>query len=108
MTRVADSVDLISGQAIKAKRSDGTELCLVRTGAGVFAIEDSCTHAYFPMSDGDVVGDCEIECALHGAKFDLRDGSVLSAPATDALKTYRVMEQDGGIWVGEQLGGSGE
>ena len=76
--------------------------------AGVFAIEDSCTHAYFPMSDGDVVGDCEIECALHGAKFDLRDGSVLSAPATDALKTYRVMEQDGGIWVGEQLGGSGE
>jgi nitrite reductase/ring-hydroxylating ferredoxin subunit len=40
-----------------------------------------------------------IECALHGAQFDVRTGRVLEAPATDDLGLYEVRVQDGEVWV---------
>lgn len=44
------------------------------------AIEDRCTHDDGPLAEGEVVG-CQVICPRHGARFDIRDGKVLSAPA---------------------------
>ena len=41
--------------------------------ARFYAIADECSHAAIPLSEGDV-GDGEIECYLHGSRFDLRTG----------------------------------
>jgi len=46
-----------------------------------FCIDDTCTHETYSLADGWVEG-CVVECALHMAKFDLRNGEVLSPPAT--------------------------
>ena len=51
------------------------------------------------MSDGDVVGDYEIECALHGARFDIATGKVLAEPAEDDIATYEVKLEGGDILV---------
>lgn len=50
---------------------------------------DVCTHAYALLSDGWLDG-YEIECPLHGARFDVRTGAALTSPAETALATYPV------------------
>lgn len=66
---------------------DGLEIALVKTAQGLFAVEDTCTHAEVSLSEGDVV-DCTIECWMHGASFSLQTGEALTPPAVKSLKTF--------------------
>ena len=52
------------------------------------------------MSDGEVDPlTCEIECARHGAMFDLATGEPRSLPATRAVRTFAVEVLDGNVVV---------
>ena len=77
---------------VLAVEVDGQEIALVRDGDDVHAIRDECSHASIPLSEGDVTvssaGSCEIECWLHGSRFDVRTGKPLNLPATEAVPTY--------------------
>src|SRR5579875_514154 len=66
-----------------------TPVCLVRTGGTVHAVRDECTHQSVPLSEGEVA-DGAIECWLHGSRFDLATGRVLSPPATRPVAVYGV------------------
>ncbi len=68
---------------------DGVDVAMVRHADEVFAIEDECSHAAVPLSDGDVE-DCTIECFLHGSRFDLRTGKPTGLPATEPVPVYPV------------------
>lgn len=85
--------DLTFSQLVQSKpvrlEKNGKSICVARIGEEVFAIDDTCTHGQASLSDGDVTG-FRIECWLHGAEFDLRTGEVLSLPATEAVKAYKV------------------
>ncbi len=72
---------------VLAVEVDGQEIALVRDGDDVYAIRDECSHASIPLSEGDVEG-CEIECWLHGSRFDLRTGAPLGLPATQPVPVY--------------------
>ena len=63
-----------------------------------YAIRDVCTHDDGPLAEG-YVDDCEIECPRHGARFDLRDGSVTAPPAMIPIPVYPVRVQDGEVQV---------
>ncbi len=65
----------------------GVEVAVVRSGDEFYAIQDECSHAAIPLSEGDVEG-CEIECWLHGSRFDLRTGKVINLPATEPVPVY--------------------
>ena len=65
-----------------------TEVAIVRSGERVYAIADECSHASIPLSEGDV-GDGEIECYLHGSRFDLTTGEPLGLPATERVPVFR-------------------
>ncbi|HEU5487163.1 MAG TPA: non-heme iron oxygenase ferredoxin subunit [Microlunatus sp.] len=67
---------------------DGIEVAIVRSGDRFYAIADECSHAAIPLSEGDV-GDGEIECYLHGSRFDLKTGEPLGLPATEPVAVYR-------------------
>ena len=97
--RVADEDDLSEGRTLAVSASDGRQICLVKTGGQVYAVIDRCTHADYPLSDGSLDG-CKLECVLHGAVFDVRDGAVVRDPAVEALQTFPVRVGDGGIWIG--------
>jgi NADPH-dependent 2,4-dienoyl-CoA reductase/sulfur reductase-like enzyme/nitrite reductase/ring-hydroxylating ferredoxin subunit len=76
---------------------------LVRRGDEIFAVAAFCTHYGAPLADGLLV-DETIRCPWHHACFALRSGSVLRAPARDALKRWRVEQADGFVRVGEEIG----
>ncbi|MBA3528016.1 MAG: non-heme iron oxygenase ferredoxin subunit [Propionibacteriaceae bacterium] len=64
------------------------DLAIVQSGGRFYAIADECSHAAIPLSEGDV-GDGEIECYLHGSRFDLATGKPLGLPATEPVAVYR-------------------
>ncbi|MBP0450015.1 bifunctional 3-phenylpropionate/cinnamic acid dioxygenase ferredoxin subunit [Kitasatospora sp. NPDC048239] len=68
---------------------NGVPVSVVRTDEGVFAINDTCSHANVSLSEGEVE-DCMIECWLHGSSFDLRTGKPSGLPATKPVAVYPV------------------
>jgi 3-phenylpropionate/trans-cinnamate dioxygenase ferredoxin subunit len=97
--KVAVLEELPDGSPVKVTLSKGESVCLVRVGDEVFACEDCCSHAEYPLSDGEMVDDFVIECGLHGAQFDIRTGEVLEPPATDGLQMLEVKVEDDQVWV---------
>jgi 3-phenylpropionate/trans-cinnamate dioxygenase ferredoxin component len=73
-------------------------VCLVRTGGAVYALRDECTHQAVPLSDGEVANGT-IECWLHGSRFDLATGRVLSPPATRPVAVFAVRTDGGDVAV---------
>ena len=68
---------------------DGVPVALVRVGDEVFAVGDICSHAEVSLSEGEVSG-CQIECWLHGSRFDLRTGEPSGPPAFEPVPVYPV------------------
>ena len=68
-----------------------------RTSVAVFHLDDGswhaigneCTHQYALLTDGWLEGS-EIECPLHAAKFDVRTGQALCAPADTPVPVFPV------------------
>ncbi len=68
---------------------EGVDVAIVRTDDEVFAIHDECSHAAIALSEGDVdTAGCEIECWLHGSRFDLRSGKPTGLPAYEPVPIY--------------------
>tara|TARA_B000000441_G_C21722567_1_gene340167 strand:- start:969 stop:1286 length:318 start_codon:yes stop_codon:yes gene_type:complete len=86
--QVADITDIDLNNSLSVD-VDGQAILICNTENGVFAVEDRCTHADIPLCGGQIVGNF-ITCPLHGAVFDLSDGSVQSPPAFEDLETYEV------------------
>jgi len=72
-------------------------IALYRLPEGVFATHNVCTHAYALLSEG-FIEDHVVECPLHGAKYDVRDGKCLAVADCD-VKTYPVRIEDGAVYV---------
>ena len=82
-------------------------IALVRIDDDFYAIGDTCTHADYSLSEGEV--DCEertLECWKHGSQFSLDDGHPVSLPATRAVPVYEVAIDDGAVYVA--IGAAGE
>ena len=62
-----------STRRCRCRRTVGElDVVVVRCGAELYCLENVCSHEHFPLSDGEVDPlTCEIECARHGAMFDL-------------------------------------
>ncbi len=86
--RACATADVAPGSAI-AVAVGGTDVAVVRDGDDFYAVADECSHAAIPLSEGDVEG-CEIECWLHGSRFDLRTGKPTGPPATEPVAIYPV------------------
>ena len=97
--------DHIAGEASEVPEGRGKCFTVAGRRIAVFhvngrfhALDDRCTHADAPMSDGWITGNC-VACPWHGAEFDLETGAALSLPATTALRTYPVAVLDGKIRI---------
>ena len=42
---------------------------------------------------------CEIECLRHGSTFSLLDGEPQSLPATQPVRVFAVVVEDGDVYV---------
>lgn len=68
---------------------DDVTILVFNLGGEYYAIEDLCTHDYSPLLGGDIEGE-EIICPRHGARFNIKTGEALTAPAYEPLPTFPV------------------
>jgi 3-phenylpropionate/trans-cinnamate dioxygenase ferredoxin component len=88
--RVASTGDL-PDRGVLGVEVEGQKIVLVATGDGAYyALQDRCSHADFPLSDGEVLDGDRLECQYHGAKFDVPSGRAVALPAIRPVKTYEV------------------
>jgi 3-phenylpropionate/trans-cinnamate dioxygenase ferredoxin subunit len=77
---------------------NGTGIVICRFRDEYFAIENRCSHAQSTFDDGRMRG-YRIICPLHGATFDIRDGSCTGAPARKPIRSFPLRIVDGRIEV---------
>ena len=82
--RVCDEAALSEGGACGAE-CGGHLVAVFRTRGELHATDSLCTHAFVPLQDGILDG-YEIECPVHQARFDVRDGACTRFPATRPLR----------------------
>lgn len=95
---VAKTGEIDDGEAIQVQIGR-KEIALYNIGGKYFATDDICTHAYASLADG-YLEDGQIECPLHGARFDIKTGKALTAPASVDLAVYQVKVEGDTILVG--------
>lgn len=73
-------------------------IVVCRVGGQLHAVEDNCSHADTPLSEGRLHNSTLI-CPLHGAQFDVRDGSHQGPPAWEGVPCFAVVEGADGVVV---------
>jgi 3-phenylpropionate/trans-cinnamate dioxygenase ferredoxin subunit len=89
LRRLASLSD-VPPNTLLAVEVDEHRICLANADGKIYAFQDNCTHKDFPMSAGSVHGGATVECAWHGARFDMATGKAIRLPAIKPLKTYEV------------------
>lgn len=95
---IGDMGDLADGEmrAIPDVGRYGVVVC--RVAGSLHALEDNCSHADTRLSTGRLRG-TTLTCPLHGAQFDVRDGSHSGPPAFTGVPCHRVEESVDGVVV---------
>jgi 3-phenylpropionate/trans-cinnamate dioxygenase ferredoxin subunit len=75
-----------------------TQIAVFNLDGQFYAIADVCTHDAGQLTGGTVEGD-EIVCPRHGARFSIRTGAALAAPAYEPTDTFPVRVEAGQIQV---------
>jgi len=95
--RVFPEDELAAGQ-MRCAEILGQAVVVCRVRDSLHAVDAVCTHAYSRLDEGRLRGH-RLICPLHGASFDVRNGAVLGAPATEPLRCHEARALDGHIEV---------
>jgi len=86
--RVASTAEIPEG-AMKKVMHGGQQVLLVNVKGKFYAIGNVCTHVGGPLDKGRLDGH-EVECPLHGSRFDVTTGLVKRGPAARPEPVYEV------------------
>jgi NADPH-dependent 2,4-dienoyl-CoA reductase/sulfur reductase-like enzyme/nitrite reductase/ring-hydroxylating ferredoxin subunit len=100
LTKGVAAGDLAEGAKMVGHVGEAAVL-VARVGGKLSAIGAECTHYHGPLGDGLLVGET-VRCPWHHARFCLRTGEAIGAPAIDPVDCWRVEERDGLIFVREK------
>lgn len=78
--------------------ADGAQIAVFNLDGQYYAIADVCTHDAGQLTGGTVEGD-QITCPRHGARFCIRTGAALSAPAYEPTATFPTRVENGEVQV---------
>ena len=94
------TVDALSEGGALAIEVDGRQIVLVRDADQIYALDNLCPHAGSQLERGRIIGGLII-CPLHGAKFNLTDGTCRnpSIGGTRPIITHHVSVVDGRIEI---------
>lgn len=95
-------VEKMENAAKKRFMVKGMAVMIANVEGEFFATQDTCTHAESSLTAGHMHG-FMIECARHGAAFDVRSGEAKILPAVTPLKTFPVIVEDGKIYIEADL-----
>ena len=95
--RVCATIDCLPGE-FKLIFDGDTAIAVYNIDGQYYAIEDICTHDGGELAGGPLDG-FSVECIRHGAKFDLRTGEALCAPAYTPTVVFPVKVEDGAVFT---------
>jgi len=95
--RVCAVAELLPGEFQVAWDGD-TAIAVYNVEGEYYAVEDTCTHDGGELTGGELHG-FEVECPRHGARFDVRDGSVTAPPAVMPIEVFPVLVEEGAIYT---------
>ena len=81
-------------------------LVVCRVNNELFALEDNCSHADTPLSEGRLRS-YNLTCPLHGTSFDVRTGEHSGPPAYEGVPCFKV-NLENGTAVALPLGGESD
>ncbi len=91
-------IDELQVDQMRLLRIAEKRIVLARTDTGYAAFQDGCTHRGGSLADGVLM--CgRVQCLWHGSQFEVATGKVKAGPAEAPLKTYRVSERDGFVFL---------
>ncbi|ODV41411.1 ferredoxin [Cupriavidus sp. UYMMa02A] len=93
-----DTASMLQNDEVMPLTLGDRQLAVYRSDDQYFVTDNVCTHQYALLSDGYLEDGC-IECPLHQARFDIRTGQAMCAPATTDIRTYPVKFEDSRVWV---------
>ena len=99
-TKGVSVADIAAGQMLLGHVNQDAVL-LARQGDEFFAIGATCSHYSGPLAEGLMAGDT-VRCPWHHARFSLRTGEAIGAPAFNALPCWRVEKSDDKVFVRER------
>jgi 3-phenylpropionate/trans-cinnamate dioxygenase ferredoxin subunit len=76
----------------------GRPIAVYNVGGTVYATAAICTHEHADLTEGELDG-TRVRCPLHGARFDIASGRVLSPPAYKRLPTFAARVAEGRVEV---------
>ncbi len=82
-------IDEVSDGAMVTGHAFGEAVLVARRGEELFAIGATCTHYGGPLAKGLMV-DCTVRCPWHHARFDLRTGEAIAAPALKDVSCWKI------------------
>ncbi|MES2647085.1 MAG: DUF2231 domain-containing protein [Bacteroidota bacterium] len=83
---------------MKLLHINSKRIVLAKTKERYVAFDDRCTHKGGSLAGGSMI--CgTVQCPWHGSQFGVNDGGVKAGPAKDGIKTYKVSESDGKVWL---------
>jgi 3-phenylpropionate/trans-cinnamate dioxygenase ferredoxin subunit len=100
---VATEKELTPGQS-RLIDMDDTMVAVFNLQGEYYALEDICTHDGSPLlgcglpAESLIDGD-EIICPRHGARFSIKSGEALSAPAYEATTIFPTRVEEGVVQV---------
>jgi nitrite reductase/ring-hydroxylating ferredoxin subunit len=80
--------ELRPGQ-VGAVEVEGESVAVFNVNGNYYALEDYCSHAGGPLSEGKLEGQT-IVCPWHGSCYDVTSGAVTCGPAKKGVKVYKV------------------
>src|SRR5258708_10351762 len=95
-------VDDLSDGGMVGGHGGQEPVLLARRGNEFFAIGSTCSHYGGPLAEGLVVDDT-VRCPWHHARFSLRTGEAIGAPAFNPMACWRVDKRDGKACVREKI-----
>ena len=75
----------------------GHDVLLIHQGGAFYAMPDQCTHAKFPLHDGELL-DGKVKCQYHGATYDLKTGKP-TMPAIKKIRLFTVEVENGEVFI---------
>jgi nitrite reductase/ring-hydroxylating ferredoxin subunit len=87
---------------MKTVEFENETVCIVNAGGKFYAINNIYTHKGEPLAEG-TLNEFEVECQLHGARFDVRTGEVKFPPAESPVSTYEIKIDRDDIWIRKSM-----
>ncbi len=97
MVKICATKDIKPGE-MKQFDVKGVELLVVNLDNRFYCLGARCTHAGAPLGEGTLDGDI-LTCPWHSSRFRITDGSVINGPALKPLPTYKVVVQEGQLFI---------